>query len=196
MKRIILTALTLPIICFGCGQKTTYIQTGGTQSIVSVGEVDIQDIQVAARGLLDSMLLNGVLNKAKHQPARIVLQDKNIINDTGSVFNTGELLYRMRAQLVNSGQAEIEMGYGKAESIVAQEQLKKKAFLEGKTASDVFDPDFDLTGRITQMRRSAGNTSQMTYTFRLTLTNLHTGREAWTDYVNMTKQGSHNSIGF
>ena len=194
MKRIILITLTLPLICFGCGQKAKYIQTGGTQSIVSVGEVDIQDIQGAARGLLDSMFLTGVLNKAEHQPARIVVEA--VVNDTSSRFDTGELLHRMRAQLVNSGQAAVETAFGQAESQVAQDALKKKAFLEGKTASDVFNPDFALTGKITQMKRSAGNTNQTTYTFRLTLTNMNTGLEAWTDYVNVTKQGSHNAIGF
>ncbi|MCH2133506.1 MAG: penicillin-binding protein activator LpoB [Phycisphaerales bacterium] len=195
--RIPLLALPLAaaIALGGCGQKATYIETGGTQSIVSVGEVDIQDIQKAASGMLDSMLATGVLRRAQHQPARVVID--RVVNDTSSRFDTGEVLYRMREQLVNSGQAEVETAYGSnAESQVAQDELKRRAFLEGKTASDVFDPDFTLTGKITQIKRRAGNVRQTTYTFRLTLTNMRTGREAWTKTVDMTKQGTKNSVGF
>ncbi|MEE2906705.1 MAG: hypothetical protein VX527_02630 [Planctomycetota bacterium] len=178
-----------------CGQKATYIETGGTQSIVSVGEVDIQDIQKASSGMMDSMLATGVLKRAPHQPARVVI-DK-VVNDTSSRFDTGELLYRMREQLVNSGQAEVEGGYGSnAETQVAQNEMKRKAFLEGKSAGDVFDPDFTLTGKISQIKRNAGNVRQTTYTFRLTLFNIRTGREAWTKTVDMTKQGTKNNIGF
>ena len=120
--RIPLLALPLAaaIALGGCGQKATYIETGGTQSIVSVGEVDIQDIQKAASGMLDSMLATGVLRRAQHQPARVVID--RVVNDTSSRFDTGEVLYRMREQLVNSGQAEVETAYGSnAESQVAQD---------------------------------------------------------------------------
>jgi PBP1b-binding outer membrane lipoprotein LpoB len=46
------------------------------------------------------------------------------------------------------------------------------------------------------VKRSAGGTKQATYTFRLTLTNLRTGLEAWTKTVDMTKMGNKNAVGF
>ncbi|MDG2422399.1 MAG: hypothetical protein P8M22_00320 [Phycisphaerales bacterium] len=190
MAAIIATGLA------GCGgQKATYIETGGTQSIVSVGEVDIQDIQKASSGMINSMLATGVLKRAPHQPARLVI-DK-VVNDTSSRFDTGELLYRMREQLVNSGQAQVEGAYGgNAETQVAQNEMKRDAFLNGKSAADVFDPDFSLTGKISQIKRSAGKVRQTTYTFRLTLFDIRNGREVWTKTVDMTKQGTKSSVGF
>ena len=179
----------------GCGQKATYIETGGNQSVVSVGEVDIQDIKKAASEMLDSMIANGVLRTAPHQPARVVID--RVVNDTSSRFDTGELLYRMRTQLVNSGQAQIQGAYGSnAETQVAQDEMKRKAFLEGKSGGDVFQEDFTLTGKITQLKRQAGNVRQSTYTFRLTLFNINTGREVWTDYAEVTKQGTKDGVGF
>jgi hypothetical protein len=195
MTKSILLICSMAFVAAGCGQKATYIETGGTQSIVSLDEVDMQDILKANSDLLDSLIANGVLKQAQNQPARVVV-DK-VTNDTSSRFDTDELLMRMRSQLVNSGQATVETAYGNdPESQESQDALRSQAFREGKTQAEVFDPDFALTGKITQLRRSAGRMKQTTYTFRLTLTNMRTGREVWTDVADMTKQGTKSGVGF
>ena len=103
----------------------------------------------------------------------------------------------MREQLVNSGQATVLTAYGaNAESPEAQERLKQEAFRRGETSVESLEPDFFLTGKITQLKRSAGRTRQTTYTFRLTLTDSRTGQEAWTKVVDVTKQGQKNAVGF
>ena len=189
------TLVAATMLLGACGQKAKYIETGGTESVVSVGEVDIQDIQMAASGMLESMLETGILKQAPNTPARLVLD--RVVNDTSSRFDVGELLYRMREQLVNSGQAEVVTTWGaNAESQEAQGIARREAFLSGTTGQDSAKPDFTLTGKITQLKRSAGNVRQTTYTFRLTLTNVNTGREAWTKTVDMTKQGAKPSVGF
>jgi len=183
--------LTLP----ACASKATYIETGGTDSIVSVGEVDIQDLQRAASGMLESLIALGTLQNAPHQPARLRIE--RVVNDTSSAFDVGELTYRMREQLVNSGQATVLTAYGaNAESPEAQARLKQEAFRRGETSVESLEPDFFLTGKITQLKRSAGRTRQTTYTFRLTLTDSRTGQEAWTKVVDVTKQGQKNAVGF
>ncbi|HBZ96270.1 MAG TPA: hypothetical protein DEO57_00330, partial [Phycisphaerales bacterium] len=170
MKMCLGTFITATLLLGACAQKARYIETGGTESVVSVGEVDIQDIQMAASGMLESMLETGILKQAPHQPARLVMD--RIVNDTSSRFDVGDLLYRMREQLVNSGQAEVVTTWGaNAESREAQGIARREAFLSGTTGQDSAEPDFTLTGKITQLKRSAGNVRQTTYTFRLTLTN-------------------------
>ncbi|MCH2161985.1 MAG: penicillin-binding protein activator LpoB [Phycisphaerales bacterium] len=194
------TTLALSIVTallVGCGSSARYTEAGGTESIVSIGQVDIQDINKAASGLLESMIRNGVLNRAPNKPARVIIE--NMVNDTSSDFRTDDLLYRMRSQLVNSGQAEVEMGYevgGRAESSVANARLRNRANLEGKTSAEVFKPDFILIGKITEMRRVAGRNKQYNYVFRLTLVNDATGREAWTDQVDVQKSGTKSGVGF
>lgn len=185
----------LLLVAGGCkSDNARYIETGGKESVVSVGEVDIQDIQKAAAGMLDSLLETGVLKRAANSPAQVVMG--GVVNDTSSQFDVGELTYRMREQLVNSGQAAVVTTWGgNPEDKTAQDEAKRRAFLEGN-ASGGLKPDFSLTGKVTQLRRNAGDTRQTTYTFRLTLTNMRTGLEVWTKTVDMTKQGTRDAVGF
>lgn len=194
VTRILIPVLGLSLLSgVGCDNKAKYIETGGTESIVNVGEVNIQDIQMAASELLQSMLKTGVLQKAEHQPARLLLNP--IVNDTSSRFDVGELTYRMREQLVNSGQAQVITAYGKyTEDQAALEEMRRRAFESGEAPN--VQPDYTLTGKITQIKRSAGSTRQTTYTFRLTLTDPNTGLEVWTKVADMTKQGRKDSVGF
>ncbi len=187
------SALSIASALAGGCQPARYIDTGGTESIVSVGQVDIQDVRKAASGMLQSLLATGVLEKSEHQPARLLIG--SIVNDTSSQFDVGEVVYRMREELVNSGQAQVDTTYGSSpEDKTAQDVAKRRAFT-GQGASETGEPDFSLTGRITQMKASAGSMRQTTYTFRLTLTDLSTGREVWTKTVDMTKQGTKNAVG-
>lgn len=195
MKAALAGCLISTAAITGCANNARYIETGGTESIVSVGEVDIQDIQKAAAGMLDSLLETGTLKRGAHTPALLAIGQ--VVNDTSSQFDTGELLYRMREQLVNSGQAQVVTVWGEnAEDATAKSAAVRDAFLKGNTTGGVERPDFSLTGKITQIKRQAGSTRQTTYTFRLTLTNMSTGTEAWTKTVDVTKQGAKNSVGW
>ena len=191
---LFITTLGLSIAAFsGCKSGAKYIETGGTQSVVSVGQVDIQDIQMASSELLQSMIATGVLKRSPTQPARLLINP--IVNDTSSQFDVGELTYRMREQLVNSGQAQVITAYGKyTEDPAALEELKRRSFESG-TQPDV-EPDYTLSGKITQLTRNSGSTRQSTFTFRLTLTDPNTGLEVWTKLADVTKQGQKDSIGF
>jgi PBP1b-binding outer membrane lipoprotein LpoB len=143
--------------------------------------------------MLQSMISTGILKRAPHQPARLLINP--IVNDTSSQFDVGEMTYRMREQLVNSGQAQTITAYGKyTEDEAALEEVRRRAFESG-TQPDV-EPDYTLSGKITQIRRNAGSTKQVTYTFRLTLTDPNTGLEVWTKTADVTKQGQKNGIGF
>ena len=192
--RITSTLLGLAALtAVGCDGGAKYIETGGTESMVNVGEVNIQDIQMAASGMLQSMMKTGVLERAEHKPARLLLNP--IVNDTSSQFDVGELTYRMREQLVNSGQAQVITAYGKyTEDQAALEEMRRRSFESGETPK--VQPDLTLSGKITQIKRQAGSRRQTTYTFRLTLTDPNTGLEVWTKVEDVTKQGRKDSIGF
>ena len=155
----------------------------------------MQDVLKASSGMLESLLETGILKTGKSQPAQLVI-DK-VVNDTSSQFDVGELLFRMREQMVNSGQAQVVTTFGaNAEDKTAQDALRAQAFRQGNQVDGMPAPDFSLSGKITQMKRQAGSTRQTTYTFRLTLTNMRTGLELWTKTVDMTKHGNKNAVGF
>lgn len=184
----------LALASAGC-ERARYVETGSPEGIISVGDVDFQDILKASSGMLESLAETGVLKTAKQKPAQLIIGE--VVNDTSSRFDVGELTYRMREQLVNSGQAAVVTTFGTSpEDKQAQEVLRREKFLKGETSEPLPDPDFSLTGKITQVKRTAGNTKQATYTFRLTLTNLRSGLEAWTKTVDMTKLGNKNAVGF
>jgi len=149
--------LVLPALQ-GC-ERARYIESGSPEGIISVGEVDIQDITRASSGMLESLLETGVLKTAKNKPAEMVIDQ--VVNDTSSRFSVDELTYRMREQLVNSGQAAVVTTYGQTpEDKTAQDLLRRQAFLKGERATDVPDPDFSLSGKITQVKRTAGDTKR------------------------------------
>ena len=57
-------------------------------------------------------------------------------------------------------------------------------------------PDFTLSGKIIQLAVKAGNTSQSTYSFQLSLTDAKTGLAVWEGEKEITKQGTRSSVGF
>jgi PBP1b-binding outer membrane lipoprotein LpoB len=193
---ILLSAVLFYPLLAGCSSTPArVIETGGTESITSVGEVDIQDLKNASAGMLESLISTNVLDRAPNQPARVAVD--RVVNDTSSSFSIDELLYRMREQLVNSGKVQVITAYGdNPESRIAQEELRRRAMQEGRTNIDTLTPDYALTGRITQLKRAAGKVRQTTYTFRLTLTDIRTGLEVWTKTEEVTKQGTKSSVGF
>jgi hypothetical protein len=192
---LMLFAFPVFVALSGCSTPARVIETGGTESVTSVGEVDIQDLKNASAGMLESLITSNILDAAPNQPARVAVD--RVINDTSSSFSIDELLFRMREQLVNSGKAQVITAYGdNPESRIAQEELRRRAMQEGRTSTETLTPDYALTGRVTQLKRAAGRTRQTTYTFRLTLTNIRTGLEVWTGTEEVTKQGTRNSVGF
>jgi hypothetical protein len=191
--RLVALAL-LASLTVGCGQKAGYIEPGGARSIVSVTEVNTRDILLTADHMVESLLSTAVLERARNHPA-LVIVDK-ITNDTDSRWDTGELLYGIREQLVNSGKAAVVNWGNNAESGVARGQLDRKVFLEGGSQSDLPSADFTLTGKVSSRTVRAGNVRETTYTFRLTLWDLNNSVEVWTEQKQITKQGSKPSIGY
>ena len=194
--RTTIALLTIASFFGACSTPARRIETGGTSSITTVGDVDIQDIKGATSEMLSSLLELGVLGKAQNKPARLLVG--RIVNDTSSEFSIEDLTYGIREQLVNSGQAQVNTTYGSdAESKQAQDAMKRKQFETGESV--VIENDFELTGKITQLKRSAGDVKQTTFTFRLTLTATsgpQQGLEVWTKQSSFTKQGTKSSVGF
>ena len=57
-------------------------------------------------------------------------------------------------------------------------------------------PDFSLSGKIIETVARAGDTTQSTYSFQLTLTDPKTGNAVWASEKQITKQGTRSAVGF
>jgi hypothetical protein len=196
-KTIILSLLAaaIPFVVGGCATNAHYVQTGGRESVVTVGAINIQDYIQAANTMTGELLASGALDKVANPPA--VLAISRIVNNTGHQIDTDLLTKKIRVALLNSGKAQTTttMGLGGT----AEDPMAKGLQQEAEFKSDqkvTRTPDFTLSGKIIQLAVKAGNTSQSTYSFQLSLTDPKTGLAVWEGEKEITKQGTRSTVGF
>lgn len=184
------------ILVNGCASKAAYIDAGGTDTIVSLNKINIQDWDNSANKLVDSLLTSGVIERAKRQPA--VLGISRISNRTTQHVDTDNLIKKIRIALNRTGKIETTTTIGAtSEDPLAQQTAEYNAMM-GITESDPTSntPDFSLSGKLLEDRARDGSIRQITYTFQMTLTDVKTGRAVWEDEVLITKAGKKSSIGW
>ena len=198
MKKIFLLpvlAAAVGLLGGGCATNAHYIQTGGSQSVVTIGAVNIQDFIQASDAMTGELLASGALDRVAKPPA--VLAISRIVNSTGTQLDTDLLIKKIRVAILQSGKAmtTTTMGLGGT----AEDPMAKGLQQENEFKSDVKNtrtPDFTLSGKIIQLAVKAGNTSQSTYSFQLSLTDAKTGLAVWEGEKEITKQGTRSSVGF
>lgn len=197
MKRLFLplALVTLaPVLWTGCGGGARRIESGGTESITTVGSIDIQDFISAAEASVGKMLASGALDKVSAPPA--ILAVSVVRNETGKQFDTDLLTKKIRVKLNTSGKAltttTMSAG-GTAEDPLAKGIQDEQQFLQDKKVTRT--PDFSLSGKIIETRAKAGNVNQSTFSFQLSLTD-RGGLAQWEGEEEITKQGKRSNVGF
>ena len=179
----------------GCGTNAHYVDSGGRQSIVSIGQINIQDYIQAANSATSDLLASGALDKVANPPA--VLAISRIVNNTGQQIDTDLLTKKIRVALLQSGKAVTTTTFGLGGT--AEDPMAKGLQQESEFKSDqntTRTPDFTLSGKIIQLTAKAGDTSQSTYSFQLSLTDPKSGLAVWESDKDITKQGTRSSVGF
>ena len=197
MKNKIILPLIAASAAFatGCGTNAHYVESGGRQSIVSIGGINIQDYIQAANTMTSELLASGALDKVANPPA--VLAISRIVNNTGQQIDTDLLTKKIRVALLNSGKAQTTTTFGLGGT--AEDPMAKGLQQENEFKSDqntTRTPDFTLSGKIIQLNAKAGDTSQATFSFQLSLTNPKSGLAVWEGEKDITKQGTRSSVGF
>jgi penicillin-binding protein activator len=200
MKKLIisssLVASALALLT-GCGTDAHYVQTGGRESVVNVGVINIQDYMQAADAMIESLLASGALDHVSTPPALIAIS--RVENRTAQQLETDLLTKKIRIALNKSGKAitRINFGVGADGKPLMEDPSGKGIQDEANFRSDVKTerlPDFTLSGKIIQTRVASGNVHQSTYSFQLSLAK---GSDAvWEDEKEITKQGTRSSVGF
>jgi penicillin-binding protein activator len=179
-------AAAIPLIGAGCATNAHYVQTGGSENIVNVGQINIQDYIQAASSMTSDLLAKGALDRVPSPPA--VLAISRIVNNTGQQIDTDLLIKKIRIAVLDSGKAltttTIGLG-GTAEDPMAKGYQQV-----------IRTPDFTLSGKIIQLAARSGDTRQSTYSFQLSLTDSKTGLAVWEGEREITKQGTRSSVGF
>jgi penicillin-binding protein activator len=181
----------------GCQRQARYIDSGGPDTIVVVGQINIQDWNRAADEMITSLLISDRLEAVSKQPA--VLAISRVINNTSELVDTDLLTQRIRVALNQSGKVltttTVGVG-GRAEDPLAEELRRARDEAEGVRTDARLAVDYTLAGKIIQLRSRAGNVREATYSFHLTLTDVTTGLAVWEDQRQITKQGARPAIGW
>lgn len=195
MKRKIILPLAaaVPIALAGCATNAHYIETGGRESVVNVGQINIQDYIQASDAAVQDLLASGALDRVQNPPAVLVMS--RIVNDTGQQIDTDLLTQHIRVALLNSGKAVTTTTFGpNAQDQTARGIQQENEFMNDQKTTRL--PDFSLSGKIIQTVARAGNTRQSTYSFQLSLTDTRTGNAVWESDKEITKQGRQSAVGF
>lgn len=193
MNKLILplALVAVSVVISGCASGgARRIDSGGRESITTVGSVDIQDFVAAAEASVAKLLASGALDKVPNPPA--ILAVSLVRNQTGQQFDTDLLTKKIRVKLNTSGKAltTTTVGLdGAAEDPLAK-QLQADAAKIGAAV-----PDFTLSGKIIETRARAGDVRQSTFSFQLSLTDKR-GLALWEGEEEITKQGKRPSVGF
>jgi uncharacterized protein (TIGR02722 family) len=194
-NKIILPLLAVSAALFtGCGTNAHYVETGGRESVVSVGKINSQDFIQAAGAATSDLLASGVLDRVKNPPA--VLAMSRIVNNTGQQVDIDLLTKKIRVGLLQSGKAVTTTTFGlggSAEDPLAKGIQQQEEFMNDQKTTRL--PDFTLSGKIIENAVSAGSTRQSTFSFQLSLTDRQ-GLAVWEGEKEITKQGSKATVGF
>ena len=196
MKNKILIPLIAASAAFitGCATDSHYVQTGGRENIVNVGQINIQDYIQAANSATSELLASGALDRVKNPPA--VLAISRIVNNTGQQIDTDLLTKKIRVALLQSGKAVTTTTFGlggQAEDPLAKGMQQEQEFMNDQKTTRT--ADFSLSGKIIETTARSGSTRQSTYSFQLSLTDKQ-GLAVWEGEKEITKQGSSSAVGF
>ncbi len=201
MKKTILlfTGIAALTLLTGCASnKAGYIDSRGTETIVSLNQINIQDWNNAADQMTASLLSSGVLERAPRKPA--VLAISRIVNNTQQRVDIASLTKKIRVGLSRTGKVvtTTTMGIGgRVEDQLAKDAADYAAFMNDKPAASATQmPDYSLSGKLLEDKVSAGRDRQTTYTFQLSLTAVASGLAVWEDEVQITKAGRKSSVGW
>lgn len=197
-KIITASAFGLAVLGFsGCQtNQARYVDSQGTETIVSLDQINIQDWSRAAGEMVESLLTSNVLDRAPAQPA--ILAISRIINNTQQQVDTDELVKKIRVDLNKTGKVvtttTVGLG-GRAEDPLAKSASEYAAFMNDTQQAPAM-PHYSLSGKLLENRVRVGNDRQVTYTFQLSLTEISTGLAVWEDEKQITKAGRRASVGW
>jgi uncharacterized protein (TIGR02722 family) len=201
LSALSLTALLVSGAMFsaaGC-QKAGYVDPKGNDLIVNADRMNIQDWNLLADQVVQSLITSGALSRLPNQPAGVLLNP--VINTTTQQFDTDAIMKKIRISLLNSGRAEVIMTAGpggRAEDPIAKDAQALKDFQSGRDSqvnpSNV--PDATLTAKLIEDRARSGSTKQVAYVLQMSMTNTSTGRAVWEGEASVVKQGQRSAVGF
>ncbi|MFO1319544.1 MAG: penicillin-binding protein activator LpoB [Burkholderiales bacterium] len=169
----------------GCAKpKTRYGDAGAVETVTN--QFGSTDLQMLAERMTQSMLQAPVI-AGGNLP---IVTTQEVKNKTSEYIDTRAITNRMRSTLQKSGR--VRFAVDNAEMQKQIEELKRqqselydqeKAVQQGKMVG----AGFRLTGEITSIVKETKNVKDVYYQLFLSLTNVQTGIEEWSDTQDIRK---------
>lgn len=169
----------------GCASKNaSYVESGGTRTIISTNKINIADWNNAAASLTNELLSSGKLETVpEKQPVKMLVS--RVINRTSDNIDTDMLTRKITMVLGNSGKVRVV-----SQDAATSELAEYEAEMSGKKVSK---PKLTLTGKILEDRESNSDLREVTYTFFLEVN--YRGTPIWAGEKQITKQSEKGLFG-
>ena len=184
-----------------CGSDPHRIDPAGNDGLVTTGDINPKDWQIAAEKSINSIVESGVLNR--NDGRKSVIMVSQVKNSTTQHINTRILTDKIRQALLRTGKAVTTTAVGgEGPDDAASKQvrdLRDSEMFDQKTVQQMgtaVAPDMSLAGEIVQEKYNEGRTRESYYFFHMTLTDLKTGLAVWEDNAEVLKQGTRPALGF
>lgn len=152
------------------------------------------DMQVAVKSLVEAMVKNPNIANAKTPPDVMVTK---LQNKTSEHIDTQSVMDMIRVELTNSGKASF-IDKEAREDISDEYNYQNSGMVNNETKKGPggqIGADFILNGRLDSIVQEVGKDKSVYYKLTLNLTNLKTGRIAWTGQKEIRKTFKKKSIG-
>lgn len=183
----------------GCASsQATYVDPAGTRTLSNVGEINVQDWNMASESMINSLIskhINSGSLKGSGPDGRAILAISRIVNNTSIQIDTDILVKKIRVALLGTGKvvADITAGLGGPEDPLAAEARREQQFLGTQKVAG--RPDYTLSGKIIENRTRQGNQRESTYVFQMALAT-RDGLAVWEEEKTITKQGKRPPVGW
>ncbi len=183
----------------GCASsQATYVDPAGTRTLSNVGEINVQDWNMASESMINSLIskhINSGSLKGSGPDGRAILAISRMVNNTSIQIDTDILVKKIRVALLGTGKvvADITAGLGGPEDPLAAEAKREQQFLGTQKVAG--RPDYTLSGKIIENRTRQGNQRESTYVFQMALAT-RDGLAVWEEEKTITKQGKRAPVGW
>ncbi len=200
-RSVVATALAVVTAALlgGCASsQATYVDPGSTRTLSNVGEINLQDWNIASEAMINSLIAKHINTgnlKGNGPDGRAVLAISRIVNNTSVQIDTDMLVKKIRVALLGTGKvvADITAGLGGPEDPLAAEAKREQQFLGTQKVAP--RADYTLSGKIIENRTRQGNQRESTFVFQLALAT-RDGLAVWEEEKTITKQGKRSSVGW
>lgn len=202
LKKTVLLGIissTMALMLSGCAStEVIRVDPNGPRTLDSIHKLNMQDWNEAADDLITKMQ-NEFIGQAKFQSSRgpgekSVLAISRFVNDTGEQINEDLLVKRIRVALNQTGKfdTDVTSGLGVVEDPLADAWKRQYTFEHG---GNLPAPDYSLTIKIIHDKTHTGNTTEVTYSFQLSLATMD-GLAVWEGEHLIVKQKNGRVVGF